>query len=174
MRRDYTVEEYLARLRALRRARPGIAVTTDIIVGFPGETEDDFQKTLALTERVRFESQFSFIFSPRPKTAAGIHEEEWGAVPHAVKIERLERLQKLQRRISAEIMAEQLGREVEVLVEGASRSDPSKRFGRTAENRTVNFEGNCPAGALVRVGIDRSSPNALGGRLSPGAAAATA
>jgi tRNA-2-methylthio-N6-dimethylallyladenosine synthase len=174
MRRDYTVEEYLARLRALRRARPGIAVTTDIIVGFPGETEDDFQKTLALTERVRFESQFSFIFSPRPKTAAGIHEEEWGAVPHAVKIERLERLQKLQRRISAEIMAEQLGREVEVLVEGASRSDPSKRFGRTAENRTVNFEGNCPAGALVRVEIDRSSPNALGGRLSPGAAAATA
>jgi tRNA-2-methylthio-N6-dimethylallyladenosine synthase len=71
-------------------------------------------------------------------------------------------------------MAEQLGREVEVLVEGASRSDPSKRFGRTAENRTVNFEGNCPAGALVRVEIDRSSPNALGGRLSPGAAAATA
>jgi tRNA-2-methylthio-N6-dimethylallyladenosine synthase len=174
MRRDYTVEEYLARLRGLRRARPGIAVTTDIIVGFPGETEEDFQKTLALTELVRFESQFSFIFSPRPKTAAGMHEEAWGAVPHAVKIDRLERLQKLQRRISAEIMAEQLGREVEVLVEGASRSDPSKRFGRTAENRTVNFEGNCPAGALVRVGIDRSSPNALGGRLSPGAAARAA
>lgn len=166
MRRDYTVEEYLARLGRLRSARPGIAVTTDVIVGFPGETEEDFQQTLALTELVRFENQFSFVFSPRPKTAAGIHAQAWGAVPHEVKIDRLERLQKLQRKISGEIMAAQLGSQVEVLVEGASKFDPTKRFGRTAENRTVNFDGECPSGALVQVRIDRSSPNALGGTLA--------
>jgi len=166
MRRDYTVAQYVDRLNRLRSARPGIAVTTDIIVGFPGETEEDFERTLALTENVRFENQFSFVFSPRPKTAAGIHEQAWGAVSHEVKIERLERLQKLQRKITGEIMATQLGREVEVLVEGASKFDPAKRFGRSAENRTVNFEGECPSGALVQVRIDRSSPNALGGALA--------
>src|SRR6185295_9766926 len=81
MRRDYTVVEYLERLEKMRAARPGIAVTTDIIVGFPGEAEEDFQRTLELTQAVRFENQFSFVFSPRPKTAAGSHEAEWGAVP---------------------------------------------------------------------------------------------
>jgi len=164
MRRDYTVVEYLDRLHKLRAARPGIAVTTDIIVGFPGESEEDFEKTLALTEAVRFENQYSFIFSPRPKTAAGLHEQSWGPVAHEVKIERLERLQKLQRRISGEIMAEQLGREVEVLVEGASKFDPQRRFGRSPENRTVNFEGDAPAGAFVTVKVERTSPNALSGK----------
>jgi tRNA-2-methylthio-N6-dimethylallyladenosine synthase len=166
MRRDYTVESYLERLERLRAARTGIAVTTDIIVGFPSETEDDFDATLALTERVRFENQFSFVFSPRPKTAAGSHEREWGAVPHPIKIDRLERLQKVQRRISAEIMAQNVGSRVEVLVEGASKFDPSKRFGRTAENRTVNFEGDAPAGTIVDVRVTRSSPNALFGTQS--------
>jgi len=164
MRRDYTVEQYLERLAKLRAARPGIAVTTDIIVGFPGESDEDFEKTMTLTEQVRYENQFSFIFSPRPKTAAGIHEKSWGPVPHEVKIARLERLQKLQRQISGELMAEQLGREVEVLVEGASKFDPNKRFGRTAENRTVNFEGDAPAGAFVTVKVERTSPNALSGK----------
>ena len=163
MRRDYTVREYLERLDALRKARAGIAITTDIIVGFPSEAEEDFQRTLELTERVRFENQFSFIFSPRPRTAAGLHEEEWGAVPREVKIERLERLQLIQRRISGEIMATQVGGEVEVLVEGASKFNPDRRFGRTAENRSVNFDGTAAAGSLVRVAIERSSPNALGG-----------
>jgi tRNA-2-methylthio-N6-dimethylallyladenosine synthase len=163
MRRDYTVAEYLERLAKLRAARPGIAVTTDIIVGFPGETEEDFAATLALTEQVRYENQFSFIFSPRPKTAAGSHEAEWGAVPHEVKIERLERVQRAQRSISAEIMSRLVGSQVEVLVEGASKFDASRRFGRTPENRTVNFVGDAPAGALVKVRVDSSTPNALGG-----------
>jgi tRNA-2-methylthio-N6-dimethylallyladenosine synthase len=74
MKRDYTVAAYLERLAALRAARPGIAVTTDIIVGFPGETEDDFQQTLALTEQVRYENQFSFVFSARPRTVAALKE----------------------------------------------------------------------------------------------------
>jgi tRNA-2-methylthio-N6-dimethylallyladenosine synthase len=163
MRRDYTVEQYLERLEKLRAARPGIAITTDIIVGFPGETDEDFEGTIRLTEKVRFENQFSFVFSPRPKTAAGIHEASWGPVPHEVKVVRLERIQKLQRKICGERMAEELGKEIEVLVEGASRSDPTRRFGRSPENRTVNFDGDAPAGALVRVKVERTSPNALSG-----------
>ena len=165
MRRDYTVEAYLERLAKLRAARPGIAVTTDIIVGFPGETEEDFEATMRLTELARFEAQFSFCFSPRPKTAAGAHEEAWGKIPHPVKLARLERLQKLQRQITKDQMATQLGRLVEVLVEGAARSAPDLRFGRTPENRAVTFTGEAPAGSLALVRVDRTGPNALAGVL---------
>jgi tRNA-2-methylthio-N6-dimethylallyladenosine synthase len=164
MRRDYTVVQYLERLEKLRAARPGIAVTTDIIVGFPGETEEDFELTMKLTEQVRYDNQFSFVFSPRPKTGAALKEHEWGPVPHEVKIARLERLQKLQRRISTETTAALVGSEVEVLVEGHSRYDATKRFGRTPENRTVNFDGDAPAGAMVTVKVDRSTPNQLSGK----------
>ncbi len=166
MKRDYTVEAYLERLAKLREARPGIAVTTDIIVGFPGETEEDFEGTMRLTEQVRYENQFSFVFSPRPRTVAAIKEPEWGEVPHETKIARLERLQKLQRSICAEYMSATVGTEVEVLVEGPSRFDPGRRFGRTAENRVVNFDGDAPAGALVKVKVERASPNALSGKLA--------
>ncbi|MCY1023201.1 tRNA (N6-isopentenyl adenosine(37)-C2)-methylthiotransferase MiaB [Pyxidicoccus sp. MSG2] len=164
MRRDYTVVQYLERLEKLRAARPGIAVTTDIIVGFPGETEEEFEMTMKLTEQVRYDNQFSFVFSPRPKTGAALRENEWGPVPHEVKIARLERLQKLQRRISTEVTAALVGSEVEVLVEGHSRYDATKRFGRTPENRTVNFDGDAPTGALVKVKVERSTPNALSGQ----------
>jgi tRNA-2-methylthio-N6-dimethylallyladenosine synthase len=166
MKRDYTVAAYLERLASLRAARPGIAVTTDIIVGFPGETQDDFQQTLALTEQVRYENQFSFVFSPRPRTVAALKEAEWGSVPHEAKVERLERLQSVQRRISGEIGAALVGQEVEVLVEGPSRSDPSRRFGRTPENRTVNFDGTAPAGSRARVRVTHGSPSALLGTQS--------
>jgi tRNA-2-methylthio-N6-dimethylallyladenosine synthase len=164
MRRDYTVQAYLERLARLRDARPGIAVTTDIIVGFPGETEEDFQGTLALTQEARFENQFSFVFSPRPKTAAGIHEQAWGAVSPEVKLDRLERLQRIQRGITREILATQVGQNVEVLVEGPSRYEPQKRFGRTPENRTVNFTGTAPTGACVQVRITGSSLSSLSGQ----------
>jgi tRNA-2-methylthio-N6-dimethylallyladenosine synthase len=163
MRRDYTVETYLERLSALRAARMGIAVTTDIIVGFPGETDEDFEATLRLTRAVRFENQFSFLFSPRPRTVASLKEAEWGEVPHAVKLKRLERLQAVQRQISAATLAGEVGKRVEVLVEGPSRADPRRRFGRTPENRTVNFNGDAPVGARVRVKVTGSSPNALSG-----------
>ncbi|NOJ76923.1 tRNA (N6-isopentenyl adenosine(37)-C2)-methylthiotransferase MiaB [Myxococcus xanthus] len=164
MRRDYTVEQYLERLAKLREARPGIAVTTDIIVGFPGETEEEFEMTMQLTEQVRYDNQFSFVYSPRPKTGAALREKDWGPVPHEVKIARLERLQKLQRRISGEITAALVGSEVEVMVEGHSRYDATKRFGRTPENRTVNFEGDAPAGAFVTVKVERATPNQLAGK----------
>ncbi|HZI15217.1 MAG TPA: tRNA (N6-isopentenyl adenosine(37)-C2)-methylthiotransferase MiaB [Myxococcus sp.] len=164
MRRDYTVVQYLERLNKLREARPGIAVTTDIIVGFPGETEEDFELTLKLTEQVRYDNQFSFVYSPRPKTGAALREKDWGPVPHEVKIARLERLQKVQRQISGEVTSALVGTEVEVLVEGHSRYDATKRFGRTPENRTVNFDGDAPAGALVTVKVDRATPNQLAGK----------
>ncbi len=155
--------KYLAKLAALRAARPGIAITTDIIVGFPGETEEDFQATLELTEAVRFENQFSFCFSPRPRTVAGLKEAAWGEVPHALKLERLERLQQLQRRVTEETLAAEVGKRVEVLVEGPSRSNPLRRFGRSPENRSVNFEGNAPAGSRVLVQVTSSSPSSLSG-----------
>jgi tRNA-2-methylthio-N6-dimethylallyladenosine synthase len=163
MRRDYTMETYLSKLAALRAARPGIAITTDIIVGFPGETEEDFQATLRLTEAVRFENQFSFCFSPRPRTVAGLKEAEWGEVPHEVKIERLDRLQQLQRRITTELLAAEVGKRVEVLVEGPSRSNPNRRFGRTPENRAVTFEGDAPLGARALVVVTSASPSSLAG-----------
>jgi tRNA-2-methylthio-N6-dimethylallyladenosine synthase len=164
MRRDYSVEEYLRRLERLRAARPDIAVTTDIIVGFPGETDADFEATLKLTEAVRYDGQFSFVYSARPKTAAMLKEAEWGSVPHEVKVQRLDRLQVLQKRISLELNSQSVGREVEVLVEGSSKTDPTRRFGRTPQNRTVNFDGDAPAGAIVRVRVERASAASLSGK----------
>jgi tRNA-2-methylthio-N6-dimethylallyladenosine synthase len=164
MKRDYTVAAYLERLARLRQARPGIAVTTDIIVGFPGETEEDFEATMALTRQVRYENQYSFIFSARPRTVAALKEPEWGEVPHEVKIARLERLQRLQRSICGELMGACVGQSVQVLVEGPSKTAPGRRFGRTPENRVVNFDGDAAAGTLAQVQVERASPNALSGR----------
>jgi tRNA-2-methylthio-N6-dimethylallyladenosine synthase len=164
MRRDYTVVEYLARLEKLRAARPEIAVTTDIIVGFPGETDADFEGTLKLTRDVRYDGQFSFVYSPRPKTGAMLREEEWGAVPHAVKVARLERLQAVQKQISKERNQLSVGTEVEVLVEGRSKTAPTRRFGRTPQNRTVNFDGDAPVGSLTTVGVTYAGVGALSGK----------
>jgi len=169
MRRDYTVDAYLERLRRLREARPGIAVTTDFIVGFPGETEDDFRASLALLEHVRYDQSFSFVYSPRPRTLAatrtGSGPEEWAEVPREEAVERLERLLAVQRRIAAEIMAGDLGRTVEVLVEGPSDS-PGERLGRSPENRVVHVaadEAAAPAGATVRVRVSRAGTSSLSG-----------
>ncbi|MBS1152646.1 MAG: (dimethylallyl)adenosine tRNA methylthiotransferase [Myxococcaceae bacterium] len=163
MRRDYTVQEYLERLAKLRAARPDIAITTDIIVGFPGETEEDFERTMQLTEAVRYDNQYSFVYSSRPKTSSALREQEWGEIPHEVKVERLDRLQKLQKKIAAEINALHRGHPVEVLVEGRSKTDPAKRFGRNPQNKVVNFDGDAPIGAVVEVQIDRTSVGALYG-----------
>jgi len=170
MRRDYTVAEYLGRLDALVAARPGLAVTTDFIVGFPGETEADFRGSLALLERARFESSFSFLFSPRPHTVAARRlgsAPEWAEVPREVAVERLERLIAVQRRITTERLKEAEGRVVEILVEGPSE-DPERRFGRTSENRVVHFaaaEAEAPVGALVRARVVRAGAASLAGEL---------
>lgn len=163
MKRDYTVAGYLERLAKLRAARPDIAVTTDIIVGFPGETEDDFEKTYALCEQAQFDGQYAFVYSPRPRTVAGLREAEWGPVAHEVKVKRLDRLGAQQKRVSLGIMAHHVGGSLEVLVEGPSRTNPQRRFGRTEHNRVVNFEGDAPVGALVEVRIESSTQSSLMG-----------
>ncbi len=163
MRRNYTWEEYTAKIDKLRALCPEIALTSDIIVGFPGETDADFELTMELIERVRYENLYSFIYSARPHTSAIRHEKEWGEVPYEVSVARLERLQKRQRELTQERHQRLVGEVVEVLVEGESRTDDSRRMGRTVYNHVVNFEGVAPAGAFARVRIDRASVAALGG-----------
>jgi tRNA-2-methylthio-N6-dimethylallyladenosine synthase len=171
MRRDYSVAGYLERFDRLSAARPGIAITTDFIVGFPGETDEDFEASLRLLERARFEQSFSFLFSPRPHTVASVRlnsAPEWREVPHDVAVARLERLQAAQRRIAGEHLAAQLGRTVEVLVEGPS-DDPGQRLGRTPENRLVHLaagEADAPAGALVAARVTRAGQSSLSGVLA--------
>ncbi|MFL5302335.1 MAG: tRNA (N6-isopentenyl adenosine(37)-C2)-methylthiotransferase MiaB [Anaeromyxobacteraceae bacterium] len=170
MRRDYGVAEYMVRFEKLRAARPGIAITTDFIVGFPGETDDDFEASLALLARARFDNSFSFVYSPRPHTGAAKRlgsAPEWQEVPHDLAIARLERLQALQRRISSEVMAGQLGKVVEVLVEGDADAE-GRRFGRTPENRVLHFDGDAtsaPTGALLRARVTRAHANSLSGEI---------
>ncbi len=171
MRRDYTVAEYLSRFERLRAARPGIAVTTDFIVGFPGEGEEDFERSLALLERARFDNSFSFVYSPRPHTGAARRvgsAAEWCEIERGVAIARLERLQAAQRRISSEAMAAQLGATVEVLVEGGLDGEEGRRFGRTPENRVVHLDAGpdrAPAGALLAVRVTRAHANSLSGEI---------
>jgi tRNA-2-methylthio-N6-dimethylallyladenosine synthase len=172
MRRDYGVEEYMARFDRLRAARPGIAITTDFIVGFPGETDDDFERSLALLERARFDNSFSFVYSPRPHTGAARRvgtAPDWAEVPRSVAVERLERLQAIQRRLSSEAMAREMGKTVEVLVEGALDDDEARRFGRTPENRVVHLDADeaaAPAGALLQVVVTRAHANSLSGEIA--------
>src|SRR5512138_3168591 len=171
MRRDYSVAGYMERFERLAAARPGIAVTTDFIVGFPGETDEDFEASMRLLDRARFEQSFSFLFSARPHTAAALRlgsAPEWQEVPREVAVARLERLQAAQRRIAAEALAGQLGAEVEILVEGPS-DVPGERVGRTPENRVVHLaasEREAPAGALVRGRVTRAGASSLSGVLA--------
>jgi len=146
MGRGYTRGEYLAKIEALRRVRPGMAFSSDFIVGFPGETEDDFRATLAVMEEIRFDSSFSFRFSPRPGTRAAEMKEKVDPKDAAA---RLRRLQHLQATHTRERLSAQVGRTVTVLVEGASARDPGMRCGRTACNKTVNFTPG-PAGGPTR------------------------
>ena len=160
MRRTYDRERYLRLAAKLREAIPGLALGTDVIVGFPGETEDDFRQTLEVVEEVRYDSAFTFIYSPRHGTeAAGMQDQ----VPDAVKHERLERLVDVVQRIAAERNAARVGTIEEVLVEGASRTDPTLLRGRTRGNVTVNFAGDTRPGELVDVLIEGSTSTTLRG-----------
>lgn len=163
MRRRYTVAQYLEKVEMLRKARPGIALTTDIIAGFPGETAEEFDETVELVRKVRYENVYSFIFSAREGTPAARHELEWGAVGHEEQVRRLEKLQALVRDISLEYAQAQVGRDVEVLVEGTSKTRSDRLVGHTPENRTVNFEGTARRGDIVMVHVDSASSNALSG-----------
>jgi tRNA-2-methylthio-N6-dimethylallyladenosine synthase len=160
MRRTYSRERYLDLVERLRSAVPDLALGTDVIVGFPGETEDDFQATLEVVEDVRYDSAYTFIYSPRRGTEAADMPDQ---VPDEVKHERLERLVDVVQRIAAERNAERVGRVEEVLVEGPSRTDPALLRGRTRRNTTVNFAGASSPGELVDVRIEGATSTTLRG-----------
>jgi len=160
MKRTYGRERYLDRVAMIREHVPDCALTTDVIVGFPGETEADFDATLELVEQVRYDSAFTFIFSPRRGTAAADYAEQ---VSHPVKRERMERLVAAVQRIAAERAQRFVGRTLDVLVEGASRTDPARLRGRIRHNKTVHFAGTAAPGELVDVEIGSATSTTLAG-----------
>jgi tRNA-2-methylthio-N6-dimethylallyladenosine synthase len=160
MRRTYSRERYLKLVGEMRAAIPDLALTTDIIVGFPGETEDDFRETLEVVDEVGFDGAFTFVYSPRAGTEAAAMAEQ---IPDDVKRDRIERLVELVQRNAARRNEQRIGRVEEVLVEGPSRTDPSVVRGRTRRNTTVNFSGDAAPGDFVDVLVERATSTTLGG-----------
>jgi len=160
MRRGYTREDYMALIKKLRAVMPDIAITSDVMVGFPGETEEDFDQTLDLIHRVRFDSLFSFNYSDRKGTIA---EKMGGKIDAMTKASRLNTLQTIQQNITVEKNKEFEGKDVEILVQGGSKRE-RQLSGRTGTNKIVNFVGNdSMIGNLVKVKIKRSFFNSLWG-----------
>lgn len=164
MRRGYDRASYLGRIDALRRRLGDLSLGTDIIVGFPGESEEDFLETLTLLREVEFDTVYSFAYSPRPGTRAAAVADD---VPGPVKLERLARLQETQKEIQERRMRRWVGRTVEVLVEGPDKRRTGSWTGRTPESRIVNFRGSAMPGDLVEVSIDRATAFSLGGQSAP-------
>ncbi|MFQ5702193.1 MAG: tRNA (N6-isopentenyl adenosine(37)-C2)-methylthiotransferase MiaB, partial [Acidobacteriota bacterium] len=165
MRRGYTRSRYLDRIRRLRGRMPDIALSTDIIVGFPGETDDDFAATLDLLREVRFDSVYSFIYSPRPGTPAAEMDDR---VPPEEKKERLRRLQSIQDEIQLERNVRWVGRVVEVLVDGPSARGAGQLQGRISQHVPVNFDGEPSlVGRFARVLVESAGRHSLRGRLHP-------
>jgi tRNA-2-methylthio-N6-dimethylallyladenosine synthase len=163
MRRTYTRERYLERVAMIREHVPDCALTTDIIVGFPGETEADFEQTLSLAEEVGYDGAFTFIYSPRRETEAAELPDQ---VPHGVKVSRMERLIEVIQRRAHERAQRFVGRTIEVLVGGPSRTDPSRLRGRSRHNKVVNFSGLASAGEFVEVEISAATSQTLLGEES--------
>jgi tRNA-2-methylthio-N6-dimethylallyladenosine synthase len=165
MKRGYTALEYKSTIRKLRAVRPGISLSSDFIVGFPGETQDDFQRLMKLIEDIGFDASFSFIFSPRPGTpAAGLADE----TPREIKLQRLQHLQATVEANVARISNARVGTVQRILVEGPSRRDARELMGRTECNRIVNFDGG-PLGTrligqMIDVHITQAFPHSLRGR----------
>ena len=161
MKRGYTALEYRSIVRRLRAASPGIGLTTDFIVGFPGETEADFLKTLKLAEDLAYDDAYSFIYSPRPGTPAANLQDD---TPHEEKVERLQRLQAVVQQSSLAIARGMVGSRQRVLVEGPSRKDASELSGRCPNNRMVNFPGSPELiGQLIDVDITSAMNHTLRG-----------
>src|SRR4051794_39458101 len=160
MRRTYGRERYLDRVALIREHVPDCAITTDIIVGFPGESEADFDETLEVVEEVGYDGAFTFVFSPRRETEAATME---GQLPHPVKVERMERLVEAVQRRAAERAQRFVGRTLDVLVEGTSRTDQTKLRGRTRHGKAVNFDGVAEPGQFVPVEVQTATSQTLGG-----------
>jgi tRNA-2-methylthio-N6-dimethylallyladenosine synthase len=164
MHRGYNVERFMSRLEIARSIVPDLTVSTDIIVGFPGETEDDFQGTLDVVGEARFDQAFMFLFSPRPGTEAALAVDDF--VDPAVAQDRFDRLLELQSRISVESNREQLGRHFEVLAEGPSKKDPSVATTRTRGGRVVHVPGQFDPGSFFGVEIIGAAKHHLLGSLT--------
>jgi tRNA-2-methylthio-N6-dimethylallyladenosine synthase len=164
MRRTYDRGRYMDRVALIRELVPDCAITTDIIVGFPGETEEDFAQTLEVCEEVGYDSAFTFLFSPRRGTEAASFTD--GLIPHEVKVERMERLVEVVQRRAGERAQRFVGRTLDVLVEGPSRTDPSKLRGRSRHNKTVNFTGLAAPGEIVAVEVRSATSTTLAGEES--------
>jgi tRNA-2-methylthio-N6-dimethylallyladenosine synthase len=160
MRRTYDRQRYMDRVALIREHVPDCAITTDIIVGFPGETEADFEQTMEVVEEVGYDGAFTFVFSPRRETVAATLGDQ---VPHPVKVERMERLVEAVQRRAAERAQRFVGRTLEVLVEGTSRTDETRLRGRTRHNKAVNFDGLAEPGEFVTVEIDSATSQTLSG-----------
>jgi len=160
MRRTYTRERYMDRVAMIREALPDCAITTDIIVGFPGESDRDFEQTLEVAEEVGYDGAFTFIYSPRRGTLAAEMEDQ---IPHPVKKERMAALIEVIQRRAQERSQRFVGRSMEVLVEGPSRNDPTRIRGRIRHNKAVNFEGTAEPGQMVEVEIGSASSQTLTG-----------
>jgi tRNA-2-methylthio-N6-dimethylallyladenosine synthase len=163
MRRTYTRERYLERVALIREHVADCALTTDIIVGFPGETEEDFEQTLTLVEQVGYDGAFTFVYSPRRGTEAATLPEQ---VPHEVKVARMERLVEVVQRRGRQRAERFVGRTLEILVEGPSRTDPTRLRGRSRHNKVVNFTGLGSPGELVDVSITAATSQTLSGEES--------
>jgi len=163
MRRTYDRERYMQRVALIREHVPDCAITTDIIVGFPGETEEDFEQTMEVVAEVGYDSAFTFVFSPRRGTEAADLPDQ---IPHPVKRARMERLVELVQRKANERSGRFVGTRQEVLVEGPSRTDPSRLRGRSRHNKTVNFSGLARPGELVHVDITGATSTTLSGEQS--------
>jgi len=160
MRRTYNRQRYMERVALIREHVPDCAITTDIIVGFPGETEADFAETLEVVEEVGYDGAFTFVFSPRRETEAATMDDQ---LPHPVKVERMERLVEAVQRRAAEQARRFIGRTLDVLVEGTSRTDETKLRGRTRHGKAVNFEGDARPGEFVPVEIQAATSQSLSG-----------
>jgi tRNA-2-methylthio-N6-dimethylallyladenosine synthase len=160
MRRTYTRERYLDRVALIREHVPDCALTTDIIVGFPGETDEDFEQTLDVAEQVGYDGAFTFIYSPRRGTEAATLPDR---VPHELQVERMERLVEVIQRRAHERAQRFIGRTMDVLVEGTSRTDPTRLRGRSRHNKVVNFSGVAAPGEIVDVEITGATSQTLSG-----------
>ena len=166
MKRGYTAMEYKSTIRKLRAIRPDLSLSSDFIVGFPGETEDDHAKTLKLIEDIGYDASFSFVFSPRPGTPAANLADD---TPQDLKLKRLQQLQALLEQNVRRISDSRVGTVQRILVEGPSRKDPTELMGRTECNRIVNFDGGPNSarlvGQMIDVKITQALPHSLRGEV---------
>jgi len=163
MKRKHSVEGYIAKISKLKKMRPNISISSDFIVGFPSETEDDFQQTMSLVEKIGFDQSFSFIFSPRPQTDAASMKD---SISYEEKLDRLQRLQAKISSNAMKISKSMIGSNQRVLVEKRSKKVKTQMAGRTENNRWVNFDGpENLIGQFIDLTITEALPNSLRGRL---------